>query len=305
MAPTLGTKLATKVISPMRNARSSCGSEKIGPMSSTHAYAHCGLKHHVAAHLPIYLCLHELVGSLQPILRTPLQQVNRGNGTLQRAPHSASLRDSSRMRRNGTDPGRGRSRHAVMKDAARAEGPEGPKRVASVCPTTPIPPPTPSPRGGGAAMATTARGQVYKSAVVSRSVRFARRRVGRRDDERLDGLAGGGHLDGLARLREDGLGGGHERGDGGPRGLGAGGLDGGDERRALGLGHGERELGLGDPGLLGGLDGAGQADAALADGHGGVGRLELLWRSSIFDEGTDLTAALFWSFCATPGAGQA
>eukprot|EP00964_Phaeocystis_antarctica_P112268 scaffold76459_cov76-Phaeocystis_antarctica.AAC.4 len=32
-----------------------------------HAHAHCGLEHHVAAHLPIDLCLHELVGSLQPI----------------------------------------------------------------------------------------------------------------------------------------------------------------------------------------------------------------------------------------------
>ena len=32
-----------------------------------HAHANCGLEDHVAANLPIYFCLHELVGSLQPV----------------------------------------------------------------------------------------------------------------------------------------------------------------------------------------------------------------------------------------------
>ena len=36
----------------------------------------------------------------------------------------------------------------------------------------------------------------------------------------------------------------------------------------------------------------------LPTGTAELAGLNFFWRSSIFDDGTDLTAALFWSFCA-------
>ena len=81
-----------------------------------------------------------------------------------------------------------------MKDAARAEGPEGPKLLCFELGRT----------------TSRARPEKYKI-LVMKGANLLRRRVGRRDDEGLDGLARGGHLDGLAGLGEDGLGGRDER----------------------------------------------------------------------------------------------